>query len=77
MSTTGISVGILIAILIIMIIYVVMMFEFYKNKKFIFAPYNQPKPNSPHFYPLGKITPMTQEEIDHRNEIINASRKAY
>lgn len=72
-SVKGWSIGILIIILIIIIIYVIVMFELFKKKKFIFAPYTPPPapPNS--FYPLGNITPMTQDEIDQRNAIIKAS----
>lgn len=76
MSTTGISIGILIFVLVIMIAYVIFMFEMYKSKKFIFGPYKQPTPSTPHFYPLGKITALSQEEIDHRNKIIKASTGA-
>jgi len=72
MSSKGISVGILISILVIIIVYVLVMFELYRNQKFIFAPYVPPSPPNS-FYPLGTITPMTQEEIDRRNNIIYGS----
>lgn len=72
-STKGIAIGILIFILIVMMIYVIIMFELYKQQKFIFAQYTPPTPPSNHFYPLGNVTPLTQEEIDHRNAIIRAS----
>ena len=74
-SNTGICVGILIFILITMMIYVIVMFELYKNHSFIFSKYNPPAPQSSAnaFYPLGKITPMTQEQIEQRNAIIRAS----
>lgn len=73
MASKGISIGILIFILFIMIVYVIVMFELYKRQKFIFSPYTPPPapPNS--FYPLGTVTPMTQEEIEARNAIIRAS----
>lgn len=75
MSEKGICIGILIAILIVIIIYVIAMFEFYKNRTFIFTPYTPKNPPSDTkaFYPLGQITPLTQEQIDERNKIINAS----
>lgn len=48
------------------------MYELYKNKLFIFASYiPSSPPNS--FYPLGKVTPLSQEEIDHRNAVIRLS----
>lgn len=73
MSTNGISVAILIIILIILIIYVVVMFELYKQQTFIFSPYTPPTPTSNHFYPLGAVHPLTQEQINQRNSIILAS----
>ena len=54
-------------------VYAVVMFELYKHQAFIFAPYTPPTPPSNHFYPLGDVTPMTQEEIDFRNAIIRSS----
>ena len=74
-STTGISVGILIFILIVIMIYVIVMFELYKNQAFIFAKYTPPSPplSANAFYPLGKVTPLTQEQIEQRNDIIRAS----
>lgn len=72
-----ISIGILITILIIIAIYVFVMFEFYKHKGFIFAPYEPVNGDGgPIFYPLGKIIQLTQEQIDHRNEIIRESMSA-
>lgn len=49
------------------------MFELYKKQTFIFAPYVPPPPPPNSFYPLGSITPLTQEEIDQRNAIIMGS----
>jgi flagellar basal body-associated protein FliL len=72
-STKGISIGILIFILIVVIVYVIVIFELYKQQKFIFAPYTPPTPPSNHFFPLGNVTPLTQEQIEHRNAIIRAS----
>lgn len=74
-SSTAICIWILIFILIVIIVYVIVMFELYKNQSFIFAKYTPPPPPSSAnaFYPLGKVTPMTQEQIDRRNAIIRAS----
>lgn len=49
------------------------MFELYKSQKFIFAPYTPPPPPSNSFYPLGSVTPLSQDDIDRRNAIIRAS----
>ena len=73
MSVKAISIGILISILVVIIVYVIVMFELYKNNAFIFAPYTPPPPPPNSFYPLGSTTPMTQEEIDQRNDIIIGS----
>lgn len=72
-STRGISVGILIFILISMIVYVIVLFELYKQQTFIFAPYTPPTPPSNYFYPLGKVTPLTPVQIEQRNAVIRAS----
>ena len=73
MGTRGFSIGILITILIIMIIYVIFIFEMYRKKEFIFSPYTPPPAPVNAFYPLGSVRPMTQDEINTRNEIILAS----
>lgn len=49
------------------------MFELYKRKEFIFAPYIPLTPPSNHFYPLGRVTPLTPIQIEQRNAIIRAS----
>ena len=74
-TTKTISVIILIGVLIIMIIYIIILFECFKNKTFIFETYTPPAPpsNQNGFYPLGTVTPMTQEQIENRNASILAS----
>lgn len=72
-TATAVSVGILIVILVIMIVFAVVMFETYKNDTFIFTPYTPPPPPPNTFFPLGNVTPMTQEEIAARNAIILGS----
>lgn len=67
------GIGILSALLVIMIIYMIVIFEFYKNQTFIFAPYVPPTPPTNYFYPLGSVTPLTQEQIEQRNAIILSS----
>lgn len=73
MSSNAISVTILVFILLTVIIYVIVMFELYKNQTFIFSPYTPPVPQTPHFYPLGAVHPLSQEDINQRNAIIMAS----
>ena len=72
-ASKGIAIGILIFILVIVIVYVIVMFELYKQQKFIFAPYIPPPPPPNSFYPLGSVTHLTQDEIDQRNAVIRAS----
>lgn len=74
-TTKTISIIILIVVLVIMMIYILVLFECYKNKTFIFATYTPPAPpaNQNGFYPLGTVTPMTQEQIEARNSSIQAS----
>lgn len=70
------GIGILVTLLIIVIIYAIVMFETFKNQSFIFTPYIPPTPPSNHFYPLGDVRPLTQEEIDQRNRVICLSAGA-
>jgi hypothetical protein len=68
-----ICIGILIFTLIIIIIYIIVIFECYKNKTFVFGNYTAPAPpasESP-FYPTGEIIPIPPEQIAERNRIIN------
>jgi flagellar basal body-associated protein FliL len=72
-TTKHTTIWILVFVLVIIIVYTIVMFEMYKRGEFIFSPY-VPKPAPPNsFYPLGTITPLTQEQINHRNDIIRAS----
>ena len=73
MASKGIAIGVLIFILFVMIVYVIVMFELFKQQKFIFSPYTPPPPPPNSFYPLGTVTPMTPEEIEARNAIIRGS----
>lgn len=75
-ATTAASITILIVVLVIMIVYALIMFETYKNDTFIFTPYTPPAPPPNTFFPLGNVTPMTQEEIAARNAIILGSAGA-
>lgn len=57
----GISIGILVALILILVIYVIILFEMYKGKWGIFAPYVAPNlPNS--FHPLGGVVQLTPQE---------------
>lgn len=73
-STKHWCIGIMIGILVVMIVYVVVMFEMYLSSSWIFAAYVPATPPAPYFYPLGKVTPLTKEQQDARNDLINASR---
>lgn len=75
MSSKQISIGALIFVLVVIMVYSVVMFELYRREKFIFGPYEPPTPPAEKnpFHPLGSVRPMTQDEIDHRNEIIRIS----
>jgi hypothetical protein len=79
MTTTykNISVIILLVIIVLIIIYGIVLFETYKNQTFIFSQYTPPPPPTSQnaFYPLGNVTQLTQEEIEQRNAIINASAR--
>jgi hypothetical protein len=75
-STTAISVGILIVVLVIMIVFALVMLETYKNDTFVFTPYTPPPPPANTFFPLGNVTPLTQEEIEARNAVILSSAGA-
>jgi hypothetical protein len=72
-TSRAISIGIIVSVIIIIIIYVIVMYELFINKEFIFAPFTPPTPSTPHFYPLGTVTPLNQEQINHRNAVILAS----
>lgn len=70
-ASTTVSVILVIVMLLILIGYIIAMFEFAKNKSFIFAPYKPTPRLEKYFYPLNGVTPLTQEEIDKRNELIH------
>lgn len=78
MSSTEkhVYIGIVVFLLVVVIAYTIFMFEMYKQQKFIFTPYVPPTPSEPYFYPLGNVTPLTAEEIEQRNKIINDSINA-
>lgn len=69
-NSREISIGILIFLLILIIIYSIILFELYKQKRFIFSTYTPPTPPGSFFYPLKSVRPLSQEEIDTRNRII-------
>lgn len=65
----GISIGILVTLILILIVYIVLMFEWYKNKTVVFSPYTpSPPPDSQNaYYPISNVTPMDQDDICRRN----------
>jgi len=66
----GWSIGIISFLLVLIIIYTILIFYWYNTQTVMFAGYTPVTPAFPHIRPLGGVTPMTQEDIDHRNEII-------
>jgi len=72
-ASKGVTIGILIFILFVIALYVIVMFELFKKQSFIFSKYTPPTPPSPYFYPLGNVTPLSQEQINARNAAILAS----
>jgi len=71
-SQKGVCIGILISILLIMIIYIIILFECYKNKTFVFTPYKAPPPPTDEnpFYPTGEIRDLSPEELAQRDCIV-------
>jgi len=50
---------------------VVVMFELYRQQKFIFAPYEPPAPPPNSFKPLGVVRQLSPEEQKKRADAIN------
>lgn len=57
-------------ILAVLAIYVGIMLVFFFTKSGPFTPYVRPEPPEPHFYPVGTVTPLTDQQIQARNDII-------
>jgi hypothetical protein len=71
-SEKNICIGILVSILIIMIIYIIVLFECYKNNTFIFTPYKPPKPPTEEnpFNPTGAVNGLNADQIKLRDCIV-------
>lgn len=70
LNGTFVVLGVLLAALAV---YAVVLFVCYDKQTFIFKKY-EPKPApSNAFFPQGKLTPLTQEEIDARNAQLSAA----
>jgi hypothetical protein len=50
-----------------LIIYVIILYECYKQQIFIFTPYKQKVPPEPYFYPLAPVLQLTAAQIAARN----------
>lgn len=71
-SEKNICIGILVSILIIMIIYIIVLFECYKNNTFIFTPYKPPNPPTEEnpFNPTGAVNGLNADQIKLRDCIV-------
>lgn len=70
LKSTFVVLGVLLAVLAV---YAVVLFVCFDKQTFIFKPYVAPSKPDNAFYPQGKLTPLTQEEIDARNTQLNAA----
>jgi len=68
-SVKAISLGILVTLIIILVVYIILMFEWYKNQTVVFSPYTPgaPPADQDPYYPISNIQPMSQEQICTRN----------
>lgn len=71
LSAKVISFIIVVLLILVSIIYLAVIFEFYKKKEYIFSPYIPSTPPASSFHPLGSVTPLTPQQIEDRNAIIN------
>lgn len=69
----GWSIGIMVFVVLVIIAFFILMFYWYRTKTVVFAPFIPEVPDRPVFYPLGDTIVLTQEQIDKRNAIIEAS----
>jgi hypothetical protein len=67
---TWYNILLLFLIILIPLIYFSIMLELYLRKSLIFKSYSRPSSETPSFQPLGKITPLTEEEKITKNNII-------
>lgn len=67
----------LLVLLVIILVYCAVLFWWYRQKKGLFAPYSPPPPPAAQrpFYPTGDIIPLTEEQIEDRDELIAESRE--
>jgi flagellar basal body-associated protein FliL len=73
MNGKGVVIGIMLVLLLLLVVYAIALFLLYRDQKLFFAPYKAPTPPGPAFYPLGNVTPLTQEQINQRNALIQAA----
>lgn len=55
----------ILVIIITLIGYIILMYETYKKKTFIFTPYVLPKPDGIAFQPLGPVSEKTPEQMQN------------
>lgn len=73
----GIVVAVIVLTFIVLIAYAIFIYEMYRQKKFIFAPYVKPTPPKPYFKPLGEITTLTPDQQAERTRIFLLSARLY
>lgn len=73
MNYKAFSIGLMIFLGVAGVLYIIILYETYKNSNFIFTTYQPPTPPDNSFYPLGSVVAMSQDEIDNKNEIINSN----
>lgn len=61
---------VLLAVLAVgMIVYIILVYESYKNKDWLFAPFNSPPPSNS-CYPLGAVIKLSPDQIAKRAELL-------
>jgi hypothetical protein len=63
-------------IILIIIMYVIFVYICYVEKAIMYKTYVPPTPPNNTYYPLGKITQLSPQQIANRNAIINEALNA-
>lgn len=65
-----------VVIILLIILYVIFVYICYAEKAIMYKPYVPPTPPENTYYPLGKITQLSPQQIANRNAIINEALNA-